>query len=196
MCRRTPQVQSGTTLVEVLVAMVILAIGLLGLVGLQGRIHLLQMESYQRAQALMLLHDMASRIALNRNDAASYVTTALGAGMTCPTTNATRQQADASEWFAALQGAGETFGGTNVGAMIGGRGCVQRLSAAPGAGVNPNPGEYLVTVAWQGLGPVSAPPVGVTCGANLYGDAGTPCAGDVCRRVVTTVVRIGNLATT
>jgi len=188
--------QSGTTLVEVLVAMVILAIGLLGLVGLQGRLHLLQMESYQRAQALMLLHDMASRIALNRNDAASYVTTGLGTGMTCPTTNATRQQADASEWCAALQGAGETFGGTNVGAMIGGRGCVQRLSAAPGVGVNPNPGEYLVTVAWQGLGPVSAPPAGVTCGANLYGDAGTPCAGDVCRRVVTTVVRIGNLATT
>lgn len=191
--------QDGTTLVEVLVAMVILAVGLLGLVGLQGRLQLLQMESYQRAQALMLLHDMASRLALNRNDAANYVTTAaagttgLGVGMTCPTTTATRQQADASEWCAALQGAGETFGGTNVGAMVGARGCIQRLGL-PGA--NPNPGEYLVTVAWQGLGPVSAPPAGVSCGANLYGGAGTPCEGDLCRRVVTTVVRIGNLATT
>ncbi len=51
--------------------MVILAIGLLGLVGLQGRLHVTQVESYQRAQALILLQDMSNRIALNRNDAAA-----------------------------------------------------------------------------------------------------------------------------
>ena len=53
--------------------MVILAVGLLGLVGLQARLHVLQMESYQRAQALILLTDMANRVALNRDNADSYV---------------------------------------------------------------------------------------------------------------------------
>jgi type IV pilus assembly protein PilV len=178
--------QSGTSLIEVLVAMIVLAIGLLGLVGLQARLQVLQMESYQRAQGLMLLHDMASRIALNRNAAASYVTgSALGTGVTCPTGTATREEADLSEWCAALQGAAETSGGgSNVGVMVGGRGCVESLGSD----------EYLVTVAWQGLAPLTAPPDSVACGLNAYnGGTGSPCVGDVCRRVVTTVVRIATL---
>jgi type IV pilus assembly protein PilV len=175
--------QRGVSLIEVLIAMVILAVGLLGLVGLQGRLQVLQIESYQRAQALMLLQDMSSRIALNRNNAAAYVTGApLGEGMTCPTTNATRVQADVRDWCNALQGAAETMGGSNVGAMVGGRGCVEDLGGD----------QYLVTIAWQGMGPVAAPPAGVTCGQDLY-DGGTNCAGDVCRRVVTNVVRIATL---
>ena len=62
--------ERGITLVEVLVTLVILAIGLLGLVGLQARVQILQIESYQRAQALMLLNDMTGRITNNRNNAA------------------------------------------------------------------------------------------------------------------------------
>ena len=184
------QSQRGVSLVEVLVAMVILAVGLLGLVGLQARLHVLQMESYQRAQALILLNDMANRVALNRNNAASYVTASpLGVGAACPVANATRKERDVREWCLALQGAAETAaGGNNVGAMVGGRGCVARTDPDPGA-----PEEYLVTVAWQGLAPLSAPPASVACGANLYGAAGTPCVGDLCRRTVTTLVRISDL---
>jgi len=177
--------QGGTSLVEVLVSMVILSIGLLSLVVLHGRLHLLQMESYQRSQALILLNDMASRIALNRSDVDNYLTaTPLGAGMTCPVGLATRQEADISEWCATLQGAAETLGGNMVGAMVGSRGCIEDIGS----------GEYLVTVAWQGLAPISAPPASVTCGANQFnGAAGTPCLNDLCRRVVTTVVRIATL---
>ena len=44
-------------------------------------------------------------------------------------------------------------------------------------------GEYLVTVAWQGLGPVSAPPDSVDCGAGEYdGGADSVCVDDLCRR--------------
>lgn len=176
--------ESGVSLVEVLVAMVILAIGLMSLVGLQGRLHLLQAESYQRSQAIVLLNDYASRIVLNRNNAVSYVTASpLGAGMTCPTANATRQEQDALEWCASLQGAAELQGTAQVGAMVGARGCVESLAT----------GDYLVTVAWQGMGPISAPPAGVTCGANLYDTAGGDCINDLCRRVVTTIVRIAIL---
>jgi len=178
--------QAGASLVEVLIAMVVLAIGLLGLVGLQGKLQVLQVESYQRAQALLLLHDMAGRISLNRSDAASYVVGApVGVGAACPVPG-TRAESDMAEWCAALQGAAETNGG-NVGAMIGGRGCVQVFGPVENS-------EYLVTVAWQGLGPISAPPVNVDCATGDYdGAAGTPCVGDLCRRVVTTIVRIADL---
>ena len=178
--------QSGVTLVEVLVTMVILAIGLLGLVGLQARLQVLQSEAYQRAQALMLLKDMAGRISNNRNNAAAYVTGAdapIGVGA-CPTDTSTRRNADVAEWCNLVQGASEeTTANTRVGAMVGGRGCVEEL---------PDPGRYLVTVAWQGLAPISAPPESVACAAGDF-DGGTVCVDDLCRRVVTSIVGIATL---
>jgi type IV pilus assembly protein PilV len=183
--------QAGVTLVEVLVTLVILAIGLLGLVALQARVQVLQAEAYQRAQALMLLKDMAGRIANNGINAGAYVTTAaapLGIGMTCPTAGITRQSRDLAEWCTALQGAAESLAGTSVGAMVGGRGCIEEDAF--------NPGRFLITVAWQGLAPISAPPESVACAANAYdGGAGSSCTDDLCRRVVTTVVRIPTLTT-
>ena len=177
--------QGGVSLVEVLVALVILAVGLLSLVVLQGRIQVLQMESYQRAQALVLLNDMAARVALNRVNALDYVTVdPVGVGMTCPGASANRQEADIAEWCESLQGAAELIGTNQVGAMVGGRGCVEDIGN----------GEFLVTVAWQGLAPISAPPTSVTCGEGEYdGPTGHPCQDDLCRRAVTTVVRIATL---
>ncbi len=142
--------QRGISLIEVLIAMVILAIGLLGLVGLQGRLHVTQVESYQRAQALILLQDMTNRIALNRTDALAYVTVEpIGTGMAggCPVANVTRVERDVREWCEFLIGASETLGGASVGAMVGGRGCVEEIDTD----------EYMITVAWQGMAPTVAP---------------------------------------
>jgi len=181
--------QRGTTMVEVLVTLIIVAIGLLGVVGLQARLQSSELESYQRSQAIVLLDDVASRISSNRHFAANYETTAanpLGAGMACPVNGGlpTRQQIDTAEWCTALQGAAEVAAGTNSGAMIGARGCVETL---PG-------NEYLITVAWQGVTPLTAPPASVACGANLYdGPPSSTCTADRCRRVVTTIVRSAQL---
>jgi type IV pilus assembly protein PilV len=182
---RPAGMQKGISMIEVLVAMIILAFGLLSLVVLQGRLHLMQTESYQRSQALILMADMASRMQLNRNNADNYITGGpIGTGMACPVGGATREEMDLSDWCVALQGAGETLGGANVGAMVGARACVENIAA----------NEYLITVAWQGMTPVSAPPASVGCAANLYdGAAGSACDNDLCRRVVTTVVRIATL---
>lgn len=172
-------------MLEVLITIVILSIGLLGLAGLQSRLQISEMEAYQRAQALILLEDMANRIAVNRNNAASYVTGAgspLGADISCPTATTTSKDKDVREWCNTLQGASETSGSSKVGAFIGGRGCVEDLGSD----------QYMVTVAWQGLAPVSAPPASVACGKDLY-NSGTVCTGDLCRRALTTIVRIAKL---
>ena len=188
--RRPPSAaQHGTSMIEVLVTIVILTFGLLGLAGLQSRLHVSEIEAYQRAQALVLLEDMENRITTNRSNAASYVTgtdSPLGAEHTCSyTSSSTLQQKDVCQWSEALQGAGELSGNSKVGALIGGRGCVENL------GNN----EYLITVAWQGMSPASTPPSSVACGQNLYdGGSNSSCTDDRCRRVATTVVRIGTLS--
>jgi type IV pilus assembly protein PilV len=191
-----PLAQRGGLMIEVLVTIVILAIGLTGLMQMQGRLQKSEMESYQRTQAVILVNDMASRLTTNRTNIDSYLTTGLspaylgvgGNTTPCDSTFANGLQlGDSGEWCQALLGAAETQGGGNVGAMVGGRGCVQ-----PG-----DPGEYMVTVVWQGFTPISAPPAEVTCGANLYDlPAGSACAdnADMCRRYVTTLIRIPDLS--
>jgi type IV pilus assembly protein PilV len=176
--------EKGGLLLEVLVTLVILAIGLLGLAGLQTRLQASEMESYQRAQAILLLNDMANRMQVNQNAAADYATgETYGAGSVCPAAGATTLARDLSEWCLALQGAAEKSGASDVGAMVGGRGCIENV------GVN----RYMITVAWQGLTPISAPPDSVSCGAGLYDSAQSNCAGDLCRRAITTIVRIATL---
>lgn len=180
------QWQQGVSLIEVLVTIFILSVGLLGVAGLQSRLQMSEMEAYQRSQALILLNDMANRIAANRNNAANYATgsgSPLGVGASsCSAASTARVDVDRSEWCNALQGAAEASGTSKVGAMVGGRGCVESLGS----------GEYMITVVWQGMGPISAPPSSVACGAGQY-DGGTACANDLCRRVVTTIVRVADL---
>ena len=58
-----PRRNRGMSLIEILVGVVI---GLLGMFGMQSRASVVEMEAYQRAQALALLKDMESRIRTNR----------------------------------------------------------------------------------------------------------------------------------
>ena len=186
--RRRLRRAAGFTMIEMLVTLLILLLGLLGLVGLQSRAQVAETESYQRAQALVLLRDMADRIAASRGNAASYtfaVTAPLGTGSTkdC-SAPATIADQDLCQWDAALKGAAEASGTCNVttgancvGAMIGARGCI----------TSPAANQYVIQVVWQGLAQSAAPPGSSNCGTALqYGD-------DTKRRVVTTVVQIGVL---
>jgi type IV pilus assembly protein PilV len=191
--RFTYRHQRGSTLLEVLVTMLILAFGLLGLGALQMKIHMASMESYQRAQAILLLSDMAERIKVNRSSAQSYVSASpLGAGDTQPApapcsalpvgTSPLLATRDQCEWSNALKGAAAQTGSQNVGAMIGGRGCVEQLQAAnPAVGVC-TPGVYRVTVTWQGLTETVAP--ALTCGTGLYGKPAL-------RRAISVNIQIG-----
>ena len=144
--------QCGVTLLESLLTIFILAFGILGLAGLAAKMQTVEVESYARSQALILLEDMAARLSGHRAIAANYITTSpLGT---------------------------ELSGGSLVGAMIGGRGCIEQL---PGV----DPPSYRVTVAWQGLSPILAPSLG--CGQGLYG------TDDAQRRAIAKVVSVANL---
>lgn len=170
-----PSRQRGTSLIEVLVTLVVVAFGLLGLAAFQAKAQVGSIESYQRAAAAVLLADMQSRIVGNHADAASYVTaTPLGTsdGLSADCSAATSTAArDQCEWSADLKGAGETVGSgaatTTAGAMQGAVGCVEQVQAKNDAAGVCTPAIYLVTVAWQGLHATKAPAQG--CGKGNFG---------------------------
>lgn len=64
-----PHTQRGFTLLEVMVAVVVLAIGLLGLAGLQATATRFNDSAYQRSQATALAYDIADRMRANREAA-------------------------------------------------------------------------------------------------------------------------------
>ena len=178
--------QRGFSLVEVLVAMVILAFGLLALAGLVAKSHSSEFDAYQRAQAAVLLTDMVERINGNRANAAAYVTAApLGTGeSTWPNCVglAVGVALDQCQWSKELQGASETRGGASIGAMYSARGCIEQLQARNTTSGACAAGIYRVSIVWQGQTATVAP--ALACGANLYTD-------DRTRRALATVVQIG-----
>jgi type IV pilus assembly protein PilV len=136
------------------------------LAGLQLKVQAAEDESYQRAQAILLVQDMINRLSANRADAASYVVTTGSGGFVgtgdsfsaCDPTSS-RSQQDLCEWSAALKGSAErSAGGASLGAMLDARGCVEQVST--------NPLVLRVSVAWQSRATLSAP--SLVCGQGLY----------------------------
>ncbi|OYW15342.1 MAG: type IV pilus modification protein PilV [Hydrogenophilales bacterium 12-64-6] len=79
--------QSGFTLLEVLVAVLVLAIGLLGLAGLMTASVRNNQSAYQRTQATWLAYDIVDRMRVDRAAAlASNYNTALGSPAICAAT--------------------------------------------------------------------------------------------------------------
>jgi type IV pilus assembly protein PilV len=181
--------QHGSSLVEVLVTLVILAFGLLGVAGLQAKMGLAEMESYQRSQALLALAEMTERISANAAQATSYLNLGtLGTGDTQPAncttpTLLTGPALDLCQWSKSLKGASEQKSAANVGGMVGAVGCITQLQAYnPALGVC-SAGLYQVSVAWQGMSPTATP--ALACGQGSYG------ANEAYRRVIAAVVTVG-----
>lgn len=171
--------QAGAALIEALVAMLIVAFGVLGVISLQTRSFVSNMEGYQRTQALILVNDMAERINLNRTHASDYLATDIGTTDPgdCTDVTLTRAKKDLCEWAKAIQGASETEGANHVGAVLAARGCI----------TSPATNQYLIVLAWQGLQPTGAP--NNDCGKGAYSSEDT-------RRVASVVVQIGTLGVT
>lgn len=188
--------QCGVIMIEVLVSIIILAVGILGLAGLQARAVNAEFESYQRSQAILLLNDMVERIRMDRSnmgafksissatDGSGYVGTAGDDSYSIDCTATTpRSTVDLCEWSDLLTGAAETKSGAGVGAMIGARGCISYDASTELSGVADS-GVFTVAVAWQGTQATVAP--SVNCANNLYGSESK-------RRVVTAKFRLAKL---
>lgn len=113
--RPNTKMQSGFTLIEALIAVVILAIGLLGIAGLQATNLKNNLSAYNRSQATMLAYDMADRIRANSTEANLLATSAYVAASTaseqatCKNTTgclpALMAQNDRAQWNANISNA-------------------------------------------------------------------------------------------
>lgn len=133
-----PRRTRGFSLVEALVALVVLSVGMLGIAGLyleslrSGRVTIL------RSQAVTLASDLADRIRANRAGAAGYahdvadepatVAACLGSAGTC--TPAEMAETDKAQWVAAI-----------AAALPGGAGEVVVDAATA-------PDTYTITITW------------------------------------------------
>lgn len=204
---------AGFTLIEVLVTMVLILIGLLGMFALQARAANVELESYQRGQALTLAREMEGRLTASRALVAGYLNNAVsstdgsiyvgnGAGavdfsdadgncvVPAPGDVLAAAKYEACLWAQSLQGAAAKDAGSNVGAMLGARGCIVRLEPPQANAL----ADLYVVVVWQGLAAGSEPPVDAPAGKNR-------CASDVdfgagLRRGVTLRVMVPDLVKT
>lgn len=74
MLMKTLASQKGVGLIEILVALLVLAIGVLGFVALQYKAVDASSEAINRVQAINIARDMAERIRTNRDAVAAYKT--------------------------------------------------------------------------------------------------------------------------
>jgi type IV pilus assembly protein PilV len=185
-----PAGNGGFSLMEVLVSLVIAMLGLLGVAGFQVAAQKAETESYQRAQALILMNDMLERINANRYAAGCFAFTdatqgspylgSTGSGHYTPANcalgpNPAGAVSAMNEWDQLLQGAAEASGGALAGAMTGARGCVSFDAPT---------NTYTIAVAWQGLSALFAPTK--NCANGLYGS-------ETKRRLVWTTLQVANL---
>ena len=174
----------GFTLIEVLVTIAVMLLGLLGVIGMQARSAVVEFESYQRGEALSLIREMQGRLtnsralvdgyldaAVSSTNGSVYVGSGAGAQDFCGGAVGTpleQAKYELCQWGQALQGAAVQEGTTNVGAMIGARGCLIRVVPAEGNAL----ADVYITVVWQGKSPSAEPDVDSPAGKNF-------CASDV-----------------
>ena len=169
--------QRGVSLLEVLVALIILSVGLLGVASLQGMSKAASYQSYQRSMATNLVDGIIERIRANPTAAANYHTglsaplgdgTQSTPGTNCNSTACTGAQLatyDLWEFDQTIAGAHITLAdATKVGGLLNPKGCIV-FTAATG---KTNTGQLSVILSWEGMMETTdaATSAAVTCGAT------------------------------
>lgn len=171
--------ERGFTLIEVLIAVFVLAFGMLSLARLLARSSAGEFEAVQRTQAMAIAQDAVDRISLNRKNAAEYVGDYIAYGpvedCTDPTL-ATQVARDQCSLRNLLRGATTYEGPKTIGAPMAARACITVAE----------PNVYVVAIAWQGMVKTGAPDS--VCGQGAFDD-------ELNRRVYSTVIQIATLGT-
>lgn len=171
----------GFTLIEVMIAVVVLSVGLLGVAALQLTSKKSSHQAWQRAQAVLLADGLVERIRMNPGAAASYHTglgnSALGGAtrgtpaQDCSTQACTAVQMatwDLWNWERRLDGvAVRDAAARNVGGLVSPRGCVVFTAVSADF---PNAGQLRVVVSWRGTTDIAdALTAGTPCGTGAAG---------------------------
>ena len=141
----TKKIQQGVTLVEVMIALLVISVGLLGIASLQITSMSQNTSALHHSQAVWAAYNMSDRIRANSPQFANYngIDTATGYVQDCETntcSNAQMRVADAAAWEAMVE------------TLPGGRGTI--VSNADG---------LLVTVMWDDDGTGAT---GTNCGTD------------------------------
>jgi type IV pilus assembly protein PilV len=151
--------QRGFTLIEALIAFVILSVGLLGIVSLQAVAKTSQHLAIQHSRAVTLADAMVERIRVNPAGLPVYdIGTGSPVGpvpVSEPSPNCRNAACSPAElaahdlwaWEQALLGAAATVDGANTAGLTSPRGCIV-FDAAPGRARS---GQLSVIVQWRGL---------------------------------------------
>ena len=164
--------QSGSTLIEVAVSLLIVSIGVLGLAGLQLSSKRAGFEALQRTTAVALAQDILERMRANPGSLAGYDDQTLGnnsistepAACTASCAPAQIAARDLWEWEQAVDGGAETrvvSGSTvPVGGLVNPVGCID-------TNVNGEAGMIQISIAWEGYESLSTHNVDNSCGDAL-----------------------------
>lgn len=163
-------------MIEVLVTLVIIAIGFLGVLNLQINAKRVGYDATQRTIASSLVQDMLERMRANTNSLASYATAGNGLGGTTITSEpspdcsssgnacgaAQLAAHDLWEWEQTIDGISETrtdSGGTNLntGGIVSPTACIAHSAVS---------GTVTITVAWYGSMEM-VNPTASSCGSGL-----------------------------
>lgn len=189
----------GFSLIEVMITIFVLAVGLLGLAGLQARALNAEVDAVSRGQALLMLNDLADRMASNltelkasttagtgynqqtaggvktvfgtgyANDCISVANNTLALQAACCAAKASLAARDLCEWDLALKGTALTSTGGKVGSVAEVRACVFRYAAD----------VFEIDVVWRGRGSGASMAADMTCGSSAI----TSSRSGVSRRI-------------
>lgn len=164
----------GFTLVEVMIAVFVLAIGILGVAGLQLFANQNTYEANQRTTAAALANSIVERIRVNADVADDYlgsitpVTEASGAPDCTAAVDCTPEQLadhDLQAWHNMIVGTTEeTQAGDNTGGLVAPSACITQPT-----GYDDN--EYRIAIAWRGRTPLTSSTL-ESCGEGAQ-DAGS-----------------------
>lgn len=174
---RNPCKQSGFSLIELLVTIVVFSVGLLTVAGLQAVSKRANYEALQRSTASHVAYGLLEDMRANGPGLAVYAASAdLGGGSIpaepVPNCNSTAAPCSGPQlaahdlwfWEQVLDGAQEVTAGAGVGGLVSPTLCI--AGAVGGLA-----GTYVVTVVWRGTTALTDPAVN-DCGAGSgnYGD--------------------------
>ena len=178
--------QRGVSMIEVLVAIFVLAVGMLGTASLQLTSKRSSMEAKNRTMATMVAQGFVERMRMNPRQLATYTNAGAGrvldgaafAAVDCSIacTDLEMANLDLFELEQALNGVAEDIGGISVGGISEPRVCIE--------GPDGGSGTYSVAIAWRGLTLLSDPGIHA-CGrdSGVY-DTADGSQANVYRRVL------------